>query len=303
MKMESKICNKCKIEKLKTEFRILKNGRYYAYCNGCKRIMDKEYREGNKNKISESQRNWRSANKERKILMDKEYRERNKEKISQNKKEYRVKNHEKIKLRDKKYYSENIEKFKTYRENNKEKIKRESKIYREGNKLYFKEKWQEYYEKNKKSLNENGKKWKEINKVSVLEYRKKYTKERMESDLQFKLIVNHRKRVSAIFKELRISKKKPSKDILGVEIVLVINHIENQFQQGMSWENYGEWHIDHIIPLSSANNSNELEALFYYKNTKPMWEKENLMKANKYNEEDKKIYLDWYSKNVNLIRD
>lgn len=147
-------------------------------------------------------------------------------------------------------------------------------------------------------MERNGKKWKEKNKVSVLEYRKKYAKERMENDLQFRLIVNHRKRVSAIFKDLKISKKKSSTDILGAEVVLVIKHIEIQFQQGMSWENYGEWHIDHIIPLSSANNNYELEALFYYKNTRPMWEKENLLKSNKYNEEDKKSYLEWYSKNV-----
>ncbi len=301
--MESKVCNKCKIEKIKTEFRILKDGRSYAYCKECKRIMDKEYRERNKNKISETQRNWRSVNKDRKILMDKEYRERNKEKISQDKKEYRIKNQEKIKLRDKKYYSENIEKFKTYRENNKEKIKCESKIYRDENKQYFIEKWQDYYKKNKDLLNVNSKLWKEKNKVNVLEYRRKYTKERMESDLQFKLIVNNRKRVSAIFKELKISKNKSSKEILGVEIEYVINHIENQFKEGMSWENYGEWHIDHIIPLSSANSNYELEALFYYKNTKPLWEKENLLKSNKYNEEDKKSYLNWYSKNVKLFID
>ena len=49
----------------------------------------------------------------------------------------------------------------------------------------------------------------------------------------------------------------------------------------MTWENYGEWHIDHIIPLDSANDENELYSLCYYTNLQPLWGNENIRKGAK----------------------
>ena len=70
------------------------------------------------------------------------------------------------------------------------------------------------------------------------------------------------------------------------------------FEDGMSWDNYGEWHIDHIVPLVSADNDEELEALFYYKNIQPMWAELNLRKGASYDLADKLDYLEWYYENV-----
>ena len=60
-------------------------------------------------------------------------------------------------------------------------------------------------------------------------------------------------------------------------------HIEKQFKDNMSFNNYGEWEIDHIIPISSFNLSNieESKKCFNYKNLQPLWEKENILKSNK----------------------
>jgi len=49
----------------------------------------------------------------------------------------------------------------------------------------------------------------------------------------------------------------------------------------MSWDNYGEWHIDHIIPLCSATTVEELEKLCHYTNLQPLWAEENLFKGGK----------------------
>jgi len=49
----------------------------------------------------------------------------------------------------------------------------------------------------------------------------------------------------------------------------------------MTWENYGIWHIDHIIPLSSVSEESKIYDLCYYTNLQPMWGNENLSKGKK----------------------
>jgi hypothetical protein len=49
----------------------------------------------------------------------------------------------------------------------------------------------------------------------------------------------------------------------------------------MSWENRSEWHIDHIVPLSSAKSEAEIIFLNHYSNLQPLWAKDNIQKSNK----------------------
>ena len=61
----------------------------------------------------------------------------------------------------------------------------------------------------------------------------------------------------------------------------LVGHIEAQWYDGMSWTNYGSWHIDHIVPVSSADLTDRDDALavFNFKNTRPLWGHENHKKG------------------------
>jgi len=63
-------------------------------------------------------------------------------------------------------------------------------------------------------------------------------------------------------------------------------HLKNQFTKGMSFDNYGKWHIDHVIPCSWFNLSDETQfkQCWDLRNLKPMWGSENTSKCNKYSE-------------------
>lgn len=63
------------------------------------------------------------------------------------------------------------------------------------------------------------------------------------------------------------------------------NHIEKQFLKGMTWENHGEWHLDHIIPMSSAKTFKDVKKLSNFTNLRPLWRKDNIAKK------DKKLFL------------
>lgn len=70
-------------------------------------------------------------------------------------------------------------------------------------------------------------------------------------------------------------------DHIGIEMNGFIEWIESFFTDGMSWDNYGKWHIDHVIPLASAKSIKQLRVLNNYKNLRPMWALDNIKKGGK----------------------
>jgi len=82
---------------------------------------------------------------------------------------------------------------------------------------------------------------------------------------------------------LHSDKEKHSIEYLGCSIQHFREHIEKQFVEGMTWDNYGEWHIDHIIPLKYENPTIEetIERL-HWENTQPLWATDNIAKSNRY---------------------
>lgn len=89
---------------------------------------------------------------------------------------------------------------------------------------------------------------------------------------------------SRLLKALKTNQKKSKTlDYLGCSVDTLKNHLEKQFQDGMTWENQGQWHIDHIRPLSSFDLTNESEIFeaCHYSNLQPLWAEDNLRKGAK----------------------
>ena len=151
----------------------------------------------------------------------------------------------------KKYYLINSEKLK----------KRRVDRYREDTK---KEqiRIKQYYRKNKENI---------INKLKV----------KKRESVTLRMISNLRSRIVQFMKSKKIHKDNKTLDLVGCSTEFLREYLERQFKDGMSWENYGSWHIDHIIPLSSANNSEEINKLCHYSNLQPLWAHENLSKGGK----------------------
>ena len=70
-------------------------------------------------------------------------------------------------------------------------------------------------------------------------------------------------------------------NMIGCSPEFLKEHLEKQFVDGMNWENRGDWHIDHILPLSSAQNEDEIYKLCHYTNLQPLWAEDNIKKSNK----------------------
>ena len=69
--------------------------------------------------------------------------------------------------------------------------------------------------------------------------------------------------------------------LLGCSIAELRAHLEQQFESGMTWENYGEWHVDHIRPCASFDltDPKQQEKCFHYSNLQPLWAFDNLSKG------------------------
>jgi hypothetical protein len=163
---------------------------------------------------------------------------------------YRKKNKEKTNSWNRETYYRNIEKHKQTKKNYRDRTKEEQK--------------------------KRAKKYREHNKEKI----KNYTKNRKKHDIAFKLRCNVRSRIKNFLKSKNITKNNRTFQIVGCDPVKLKEHIENQFRDGMTWENYGlnGWHIDHIIPLKNAKTENEIFELCHFTNLQPLWWYENLEK-------------------------
>ena len=182
---------------------------------------------------------------------------------------------------------------KIYRENNVKKRKETlqnwynknpnyNKEYYLNNFEYLNKKNKEWYTLNTERHRETSKKWSECNREKINEYSNNRIKIIRKTDPLKTLIFNVRSRVYNFLKSKNIIKQNKTFNIVGCSPEFLKEHIEKQFTGGMSWELMGKYiHIDHIIPLSSANTEEEVYKLCHYTNLQPLWAEDNLRKSDK----------------------
>lgn len=132
-------------------------------------------------------------------------------------------------------------------------------------------------EKVQERIKKYGKIYRKKNSEKIKLRRNRWFKEKTETDPLFKLSRNLRKRIYRFLKQ----KTKSSSEIIGIDVFELKKYLELKFEKGMTWENYGVWHVDHIIPLSSAKSESELYELCHYTNLQPLWGRDNILKSNK----------------------
>jgi hypothetical protein len=157
-----------------------------------------------------------------------------------------------------------------------------------------------YREKNKDTLSEYHKKWSENKREHLIKYHKEwreknidkhrenkrnYERTRKANDPIYKLINNFRTAIYQVLKENQVQKNGHYFDILKYSPENLIEHLENKFKDNMTWDNYGEWHVDHIKPISSFKiteiGDKEFMSCWSLENLQPLWGEENIRKSNK----------------------
>lgn len=134
-------------------------------------------------------------------------------------------------------------------------------------------------DKNKLSKAASDKRWKQNNADHVRMYHAEYRRNQRRSDPMARLKHNLRRRINKALKGICASNG--TMKMVGCDIKFLTMFLESQFQRGMTWENYGKWHLDHKIPLASAKTGNDLMSLFHYSNLQPLWALDNLKKSTK----------------------
>jgi hypothetical protein len=170
-----------------------------------------------------------------------------------------------------------IKHSKKYREANKDRLTDYSKAYREANKDKIKAQLKAYREANKDKIKAQLKAYREANRANINAHQIKRRKE----DALFKLKCTLRSHSSRAFKRIGLSKPTKTEHLLGCLWEEAKTHIESLFYEGMSWDNYGKWHIDHIVPIASATTLEEAIKLNHISNLQPLWAKDNLSKGSK----------------------
>jgi hypothetical protein len=256
-----KLCKKCNTTKEFLEFSKKKSNKdgLNSWCKEC----NKEYL-----------RNYYLENKELYSDRSKEYYELNSNTIKENSKKWREGNIEYIKEYHKKYYSENKEELLEYKKdhylNNKDIYLERSKDQKDSNPVEY----SNYLKNWRKSNPEYMKDYWKDNKISKQRYDYNYI-------TKYPHVVAWRSSLKSALTRIGSSKESTTIDMLKYSANDLRSHLELLFLDGMSWKNWGEWHIDHKIPVSKFEPNTPIHIVNSLDNLQPLWAFDNLSKNNR----------------------
>ncbi len=138
-----------------------------------------------------------------------------------------------------------------------------------------------YLIENPNKVAETQKKSRNKHKETSNATRRIYAARKKLTDPLFKLRHNIGSLILLTLKNGNFKKTSKTANILGCSFEEFQTHIENQFQTGMSWENQGEWHMDHLFPISWATNEAQAIMLNHHSNYRPLWAVDNMFKRDK----------------------
>lgn len=162
------------------------------------------------------------------------------------------------------------------RKNNIDKYKATRKLYYQANIEKMRAEKIEYYKNHKKDKALYDIQYREKNKEKIAAYKKEWDKKQMQDSIIYKIKKNLRRRVHHALNGK--TKSFSTMKLIGCTPEYFKEYIESLFLENMSWDNYGEWHIDHIIPCFSFDLSipEQQEKCFHYSNQRPLWKTDNL---------------------------
>lgn len=144
--------------------------------------------------------------------------------------------------------------------------------------------YKNFYSKNRENEIQRQINYQKNNDELVKKGRNERYQKNYNSDILYKLKVNIRNRVKCFIKSVNFKiKTNNTYNIVGCSPEELKIYLEKQFTKDMSWDNHtlSGWHIDHIIPLSSAKTEDEVYKLCHYTNLQPLWCDENYKKGKK----------------------
>jgi hypothetical protein len=213
---------------------------------------------------------WKKANPEKVRASSKRYREANREKVNAWHRLYLEKNREKINARRRIWHKANPEKVKAYKKATYEKHGEAYRAY-----------GREYHKTNRERLRIYENQYRAANLEKVRLEERTAQKNRKANDIQFKLSAVLRTRLAVAVRQNR--KVGSAISDLGCSIFELKIYLEKQFKDGMTWDNYGLWHIDHRKPLAKFDLTNRQQLLeaVHYTNLQPLWAYDNQHKGAK----------------------
>ena len=194
----------------------------------------------------------------------------NKESIDANNKEWRENNPERQKELTDAWY-----------ERNKEAVSKHRKTRRINEREEVLDRDAKYRENNRETILKYQREWRAANAKHSREYARNYSRRRLQEDPIFKLIKNLRSRVSMAIKASSSKKAYKTKELIGCTVEELWIHLESQFTEGMTRDNYGKWHVDHIKACAKFNleDPEEQRKCFHWTNLQPLWAIDNIRKG------------------------